>query len=282
MSRPVWQGAISFGLVNIPIQLQTAIQEKSVSFHLLSKDGSCRLRRKLYCPDTGKEVDFGDTARGVEVAKDEYVLVDDKEIERMRPEKGKSIAIEQFVKLDEIDPIYFDRAYFVAPTNGSDKAYKLLHEAMKESGRVGVAIFVMRGRQYMCALRVTGDGLILHTMHYPDEVLSIDDALPNTLAKAKGPAKELSVARQLIDAMTHKLDLSGFHDDYREQVTALIERKRSGKKTVAPADDHDDAPAPKTSNLMDALRRSLSVSKSPRAHPVRRPRVTARRRRTAA
>jgi len=282
MSRPVWQGAISFGLVNIPVQLQTAVQEKTVSFHMLSKDGSCRLRRKLYCPETGKEVDFGDTTRGVEIAKDEYVLVDDKEIERMRPEKGRTIAIEQFVKLDEIDPIYFDRAYFVAPTNGSDKAYKLLHEAMKESGRVGLALFVMRGRQYLCALRVSSEGLILHTMHYPDEVLSIDDALPSTLAKAKGPAKELGVARQLIDAMTHPLDLSNFHDDYREQVNALIERKRSGKKIVAPADDHDDAPAPKTSNLMDALRRSLSVSKTPRTRQPRRPRVTSRRRRTAA
>jgi len=282
MSRPVWQGAISFGLVNIPVQLQTAVQEKTVSFHMLSKDGSCRLRRKLYCPDTGKEVDFGDTARGVEVAKDEYVLVDDKEIERMRPEKGHTITIEQFVNLDEIDPIYFNRPYFAAPTGGSDKAYKLLHQAMGASGRLGLATFVMRGRQYLSALRVSGEGFVLHTMHYPDEVLSIEDALPSTLARAKAPEKEIAVARQLIDAMTHALDLSGFHDDYREQVTALVERKRAGKKTVAPADDHDDAPPAKTTNLMDALRRSLSVSKAPRPRSARRPRATTRRPRDAA
>src|SRR6204780_41880 len=102
MFRPIWQGSINFGLVNIPISLQTAVREKNVSFHLLSKDGSCRLRRKLYCPDTGKEFDFGDTARGIEVGKDEYVLVDEKELNKIKPEKGRSIAIEQFVKLEEI------------------------------------------------------------------------------------------------------------------------------------------------------------------------------------
>ena len=264
MSRPIWQGSINFGLVNIPITLQTAVREKNVSFHLLSKDGSCRLRRKLYCPDTGKEVDFGDTARGIEVGTDEYVLVDEKELAKIKPEKGRSIGIEQFVDLDEIDPIYLDRPYFVAPANGSDKAYKLLLEAMKESSRVGLARFVMRGRQYLAALRVMGDGLVLHTMHYPDEVLSLDDSLPGTLVRAKAPAKEIQVANQLIEAMTHPLELSGFKDDYREQVEALIEQKKRGKKTVATSDDHDDEPIPPTINLMDALRRSLSSSKSAR------------------
>jgi DNA end-binding protein Ku len=262
MSRPIWQGSINFGLVNIPISLQTAVREKSVSFHLLSKDGSCRLRRKLFCPDTGKEFDFGDTARGIEVGKDEYVLVDEKELDKIKPEKGRSIAIEQFVKLEEIDPIYLDRPYFVAPSIGSDKAYKLLLEAMKESGRVGLARFVMRGRQYLAALRVMGDGLVLHTMHYPDEVLSLDDSLPGTLVRAKAPPKEVQVAGQLIEAMTQPLELSGFKDDYREQVEALIEQKKKGRKTVATSDDHNDEPIPPTINLMDALRRSLSSSKS--------------------
>ncbi len=269
MSRPVWQGAISFGLVNIPVQLQTAVQEKTVSFHLLSKDGSCRLRRKLYCPDTGKEFDFGETARGVEVAKDEYVLVDEKEIERMRPEKGRVIAIEQFVKQDEVEPLYLDRPYFVTPAKDSEKAYKLLLEAMRESGRIGIARFVMRGHQYLAAIRVLGDGLVLHTMHYPDEVLSLDDALPSTMSKVKEPGKEIQVASQLISAMTHPLKLSQFKDDYREKVEALVEEKRRGKKTVAPADDHEDAPPPKTINLMEALRQSLAANKSGRDHQAR-------------
>jgi DNA end-binding protein Ku len=266
MARPIWQGSINFGLVNIPVQLQTAVREKTINFHMLSKDGSCRLRRKLYCPDTGEEFDFGDTARGIEVGKDEYVLIDDKELEKMRPEKGRSIAIEQFVKLEEIDPIYLDRPYFVTPANGSDKAYKLLLEAMKDSGRVGLAKFVMRGKQYIAAVRAVDDGLILHTMHYPDEVLSLDETLPSTLARAKAPAKEVQVASQLIDAMTHPLDLSGFKDDYREQVQALVDQKRKGNKTIATSDDHDDEPIPPTINLMDALRKSLSANKNGRSN----------------
>src|ERR1700750_745497 len=119
MARPIWKGSIQFGLVNIPVQLETAVREKTVHFHMLSKDGSCRLRRKLVCPDTGDEVEFNDTARGIEVAKDEYVLVDEKELDKLKPEKGRAIEIEQFVKLEEIDPVYFDRVYYVTPTEGS-------------------------------------------------------------------------------------------------------------------------------------------------------------------
>jgi len=271
-ARPIWKGSIQFGLVNIPVQLETAVREKAVSFHLLSKDGSCRLRRKLVCPDTGEEVNYSDTARGIEVAKDQYVLVDEKELDKLKPEKGRAIEIEQFVKLSDIDPIYFDRVYYVTPGDGSAKAYKLFYEALKESGRIGIARFVMRDREYVAALRVMGDGIVLHTMHYADEVLSLDDTLPGTIAKAKPAAKEVQFARQLIDAMTDSLDLDKFKDDYRIQVENLIEQKRSGKKTVAVKDDHDDEPIPRTINLMDALKRSLAASKSPRparAHPHR-------------
>ena len=274
MARPIWKGSINFGLVNIPIQLETAVREKTVSFHLLSKDGSCRLRRKLVCPDTGKEIAYDDTARGIEVGKDEYVLVDEKEIEKIKPERGRSIEIEQFVELDDIDPIYFDRVYYVTPTEGSSKAYRLLHEAMKESGRVGLARFVMRDKQYIAALRVVGDGVVLHTLHYADEVLSLDDALPGTIAKAKPAAKELQIAQQLIQSMTKPLDLSDFKDDYREQLEALVESKKHGHKTVeASTDDADAEHLPRTINLMDALKRSLQAKKPARGAPaVRHPR----------
>ncbi len=276
MARPIWKGSIAFGLVNIPIQLETAVREKTVSFHMLSKDGGCRLRRKLYCPDTGEEFEYGDTARGIEVGKDEYVLVDDKEIEAIRPEKGRTIEIEQFVKISEIDPIYFDRVYFVTPTEGSSKAYRLLHEAMNSTGKIGLARFVMRERQNLAAIRVVDDGIVLHTLHYDDEVLKLEEALPGTLAKVKPAAKELDVAKQLIDAMTHPLELEKFKDDYREQLEALIDRKKSGKKTVAVSDDHDDEPLPRTINLMDALKRSLAKK------PVRSASHAARSRRKSA
>jgi DNA end-binding protein Ku len=277
MGRPIWKGSISFGLVNIPIQLETAVREQTIHFHMLSKDGSCRLRRKLYCPETGKEFEFGDTARGIEVSKDQYVVVDEKELEALKPDKGRAIEIEQFVELEEIDPVYFDRVYFVTPGDNSAKAYRLLYEAMKETNRVGLAKFVMRDKEYVAAIRVMGDGIVLHTVHFPDEVLSLEDALPGTLGKAKPAAGELQVARQLIDAMTTPLDLSAYKDTYRQKVEDLIDRKKKGKKTVAVADDHDDEPLPRTINLMDALKRSLHGTRPPRAagrttgrHPRRR------------
>src|ERR1700722_16346283 len=118
MARPIWKGAITFGLVNIPIQLEMAVHDKTVNFHMMSDDGTCRLRRKLYCPETGKEFDFSQTARGIEIAKGEYVLVDEAEIKRLKPERGKAIEIVQFIKQEEIDPRYFDRVYYIVPTEG--------------------------------------------------------------------------------------------------------------------------------------------------------------------
>lgn len=272
MSRPIWKGSITFGLVSIPIHLETAVREKSVSFHLLSKDGSCRLRRKLVCPETGDEVAYSDTTRGIEVAKDQYVTIDPKEIDALKPEKGKSIEIEQFVKLEEIDPVFFDKAYYVTPADGGSKPYKLLVEAMSKSGKIGLARFVMRERQNLAALRVVGDGIILHTMHYADEVLAMNDSLPSTLAKAKPAGKELQIAQQLIDAMTRPLVLDDYRDDYRESLEKMIEKKVAGKDTQAVYDDLEDEPIPANINLMDALKRSLAASKPARSgtrHPRR-------------
>jgi DNA end-binding protein Ku len=271
MARPIWKGSLTFGLVNIPVQLEMAVRDKRVSFHMVSKDGTCRLRRKLYCPDTGKEFDFNETGRGIEIGKGEYALVEESEIKHLRPAQGRAIEIDQFVKLAEIDPIYFDSAYFVVPTEASGKAYKLLYDAMSQSDRIAIAHFVMRERQYLSAIRIYGQGMVLHTMHYADEVLSVDDSLPRGLEKFKSAAKEIQIARQLIDAMTRPLDLSSFKDEYREALEKLIEQKKQGKPIVAEA--HNGKPPPRTTNLMDALRRSLTSSRpSPASsrHPRRR------------
>lgn len=261
MPRPIWKGSITFGMVNIPIQLQTATRERKVSFHLLSKDGSCRLRQKLYCPDTHKEYDFGDTARGVEIGKDEYVLVDQKEIDKIKPVKGRSIEIQQFVQLHEIDPIYFDRVYFVTPDEGSGKSYRLLQAAMAANNSIALARFVMREKEYLAALRVVGKGIVLHTLYFADEVLSLEDALPGTLGAGKLPPKELELAQQLVEAMTHPLDLSTFKDEFRTQLEELVKEKSQGKKTVQRADADDDN-IPPTINLMEALKKSLAGKKS--------------------
>jgi DNA end-binding protein Ku len=277
MAHALWKGSISFGLVNVPVQLETAVREKSVSFHMLSKDGHCRLRRKLYCPDTGEEFEFSDTTRGIEVEPGHYVVVQPEEIDKLRPAKDRTIDIQQFVKLKEIDPIYFDRVYFVVPAQGSAKPYRLLHQAMLESEKIALARFILHQKQQLGALRVMGDGLVLHTMHYPDEVLAMDDSLPGTLAQAKADSKQVAIAKQLIDSMTHKLDLTQFHDEYRERLEMLVQQKKGQRKTVPVSDDHDDKAAMPTINLMEALKKSLReggrsssrgrTTRSSHAHP---------------
>ncbi len=262
MGRPIWKGSINFGLVSIAMQLETAVKEKTIRFHMLTKDGTCRLRQKLYCPDTNKEYDFGETARGIEVAPGQYALVEKEEIAKIKPQRGHAIEIEQFVELDEIDPIYFDAVYFVVPTGESVKAYKLLHDAIREHHRIGLARFVMHDRQHLAALRAMGRGLVLHTMHYADEVLSMDDVLPTSLSHATATAGEIKIARQLIDQMTQPADLKKFKDDYRQQMESLIEQKKMGKKTVTIADDEQAEEIPHTINLMEALKRSLEANKS--------------------
>jgi DNA end-binding protein Ku len=255
MARPIWKGAITFGLVNVPIQMEMAVHEKTVHFHMMSSDGTCRLRRKLYCPETNKEFDFGDTARGIEIAKGEYVLLDEKEIKRLRPESGRTIEIVQFVRQDEIDPIYFDREYYVVPVDGSAKAYKLLFEAMKGRKKIALAQFIMREKQYLCTIRPIGQGLILHTMHYADEVVTPEDAIPTAVGKTKSNAREVEAAEKLIDSLTDKLDLSRFHDEYREKLEEMIERRKHGQ--TMEVSEVEDRPVHRTTNLMDALRRSL-------------------------
>ena len=262
MARSLWKGSITFGLVNIPIQLNTAVREKGISFNLLSKDGRCRLRRKLYCPETGKEYDFGDTARGLEVAPDQYVIVDEKEIENLKPEKGRTIEIEQFVDVAEVDPVYFNRVYYVAPAEGAAKPYRLLVEAMKQSGKAAVARFTFHDRQHLVILRVIGEsGIALHTLHYADEVIPVDEVLPETIDKAKVTRQELDVAEKLIEALSRPLDVGEWRDQYREKLQALIDAKSEGK-TVRVADTHDDEPPPRTINLMEALKKSLAQNRA--------------------
>jgi DNA end-binding protein Ku len=255
--------------------MEMAVHEKTAHFHMMSSDGTCRLRRKLYCPETGKEFDFADTARGIEIAKGEYVLLDEKEIKRLRPESGRTIEIVQFVRQDEIDPIYFDREYYLVPAEGSAKAYRLLFDAMRDSKRVALARFVMREKQYICAIRPIGEGLILHTMHYVDEVVPPDEGIPQTVSKTKSNARELDAARKLIDSMTSKLDLAQFRDEYREKLEEMIERRKHGQ--TMEVSEVEDRPVHRTTNLMDALRRSLKSTPSHDGHGRGNGRAAARR-----
>jgi DNA end-binding protein Ku len=257
MSRPIWTGSINFGLVSIPVEMQMAVHEKTVHFHMLSKDGHCRLRRKLYCPQTGKEYDFGDTARGVEVGPENYAIVDQAEINRLKPEKGRSLEIVQFIGAGAVDPVFYDRVYYLKPGKDAYKAYKLLMESMISSKKTAIARFVMRERQYLCLLRPIEGCLGLHTMHYADEVEQPDVAATEALGRIKLSTGEMNMAAELIKAMTRPLKIEEFKDEYREQLQDLVDAKVKGKELKrAPAEEEREAP--RTINLMEALKRSLA------------------------
>src|SRR5436190_20198125 len=192
VARSIWSGSISFGLVNIPVKLVTAVRDKSVHFNLLAADGGSRLRRKLYSPDTGKEYEYDQTVRGYEIAPDRYVIVKDEEIEKLRPEKTRRLDITEFVELEAVDPIFYDNTYYLAPDEGGAKAYALLVAAMKRTKRIAVARFVMRDRQYLAAIRPVDGALLLHTMRYADEIVPKSD-LGELPSASDLPKKEIEV-----------------------------------------------------------------------------------------
>jgi len=259
-SRSLWTGSITFGLVNIPVKLFVAVREKNIQFHMLHDQDHVRLQRKMVCPNDGKEVHAEHTVKGYEVSPGEYVVVREAELEAAAPKKSKTIEIEDFVDLDQIDPVYFDRPYYIVPQESGVKAYRLLVEAMEKSKKVGVARFVMRNKEYLCALRPQESALILETMHFNDEVIPVDkvDGVPH---KAKSDERELKMASQLIESLSTKFKPEKYHDTYREAVQEIIEKKAEGEKIVTPP-DVDDKKKGRATNLMAALEASLAKAKS--------------------
>jgi DNA end-binding protein Ku len=258
--RSIWSGSISFGLVNIPVKLVTAVRDKSIHFNMLSPDGKSRLRRKLYSPETGKDFEYDQTVRGYEIAPDQYVIVKDEELEKLRPEKSRRLDIQEFVELAKVDPIYYDSTYYVAPDEGGAKAYALLVNAMKRTKRIALARFVMRDRQYLAAIRPSEGALVLHTMRYADEIVPVSD-LGELPGSSDLPKKELEVAESLIEALEGDFDPSQFHDEVRERLEKLIEAKAAGQEIVLAASDEREGPP--VLDLMDALKKSLDKAKKP-------------------
>jgi len=268
MPRSLWTGAVSFGLVSVPVRLTTAVRDNDIHFHMLSPDGTCRLRRKLYCPDTGKEYDFHETARGYEVAPDQYVLVTDEELDSIKPEKGHTIDIEDFVEIAQVDPIYYHKTYYLLPGDGGEKAYKLLADAMIDTGRAAVAHFTMRDKQHLVLLRPLDGALVLHTLYFADEVAlpaAFEDQMPAHVRMSKN---EKATAEKLIEALAADFDPRKYHDEYRERLAAMLEKKAEGEEVaVAPASDED---VPETYSLMDALKKSVASAKKKPASKSRR------------
>jgi len=260
MPRAIWSGAISFGLVNVPVKLYSATSPKTVRFHQLSRETGSRIRQKRVDSSTGDEVAFEDIVKGYELTPDRYVVVEPEELEALDPKATKTIDIEEFVDLDEIDPIYYDHSYYLAPATGGAKAYRLLLEAMRESGKVAIGKIVIRSKQQLCALRPSGEAMALSTMLFGDEVLPSDrlDELDG-LQDAEATQRELTMAQQLIDSLSAEFDPEKFKDEYRERVLELIERKAAGEEIAVAPEAEETAPAP---DLMAALEASLAEVRS--------------------
>jgi DNA end-binding protein Ku len=256
--RAIWSGTVSFGLVSIPVKMHSAVHEHKVGFHRLSPDGTCRLRMKLFCPETGEEYEFGEAARGYEVGPDRYVLVDDEELEALRPEGSRSIDIEDFVDLAEIDPIYYDRPYHLTPDKNGVKPYRLLAEAMERSARVAIARFVMRSREYLAVLRSVEGALLLSTMHYRDEVVLPSDAEGRPAGGVELGARELEMADRLIESMRVPFDPGAYRDEYRERLEAMLRAKAEGQTVTAPSGP--ERRGGEVVDLMEALKRSLGAA----------------------
>jgi len=269
MARAIWTGAISFGLVNVPVKLYAATSPKAVRFHQLSSKTGGRIRQKRVDSTTGDEVPFEEIVKGYEITPDRYVVITPEELETLDPKATKTIDVEDFVDLVEIDPIYFDHSYYVAPAPGGAKAYRLLLEAMREAGKVALCRIVLRSKQHLCALRPTGDVLTLSTMLFGDEVLAPDrlDEL-DSVAETEASERELAMARQLIDSLSSDFEPSKYRDEYRDRVLALIERKAGGEEiTAQPAEEPQPAP-----DLMAALEASLAAVQGDRPAPASKPR----------
>src|SRR5437588_2369326 len=274
MARAIWSGAISFGLVNVPVKMYSATQPKTVRFHQLSGKTGARIRQKRVDPTTDEEVAYEDIVKGYEITPDRYVLIEPEELEALDPKATKTVDIEEFVDLEDIDPIYYDHSYYLAPTAGGAKAYRLLLDAMKEAGKVGIGRVVLRSKQQLCALRPTGEVLTLTTMLWGDEVLAPDrlDEL-ESVGEAGASGRELKMAEQLIESLSAEWDPAVFRDEYREQVLDLIERKAAGEEIAVQPQAEEPAAAP---DLMAALEASLAAvgTEKPKG-PARRKRAPA-------
>ena len=258
MPRSIWTGAISFGLVTVPVKLYSAVNRKTVRFHQLSSKSGVRIAQKRVDPQSGEEVPYEDIVKGYELAPDRYVVIEPAELDTLQPKKTKTIEIEDFVELSQIDPIFYDHPYYLAPGPGGAKPYRLLLEAMAETEKVAIARVVIRSKEQLVAIRAMGDVLEMATMLFADEVAAPErlDELPDP-KDVKTTKREVEIAKQLIGSLAGDFQPEKYHDTYRADVFALIERKAEGKKiAVQPEAEEASTPAP---DLMSALKASLDA-----------------------
>jgi DNA end-binding protein Ku len=262
MPRAIWSGAISFGLVNIPVKLYSAVSRKTVRFHQIDAESGQRIRQQRVNPANGEEVPYEQIVKGYEISPDKYVTISPEELEALEPQKTRTIDIEQFVDLEQIDPIYYDHPYYLAPDKGAAKAYKLLLDAMEQADKVAIARVVIRSKENLVALRSYGGAITLETMLFPDEVVDPEsiEELAATDGDVKTTKRELDMAKQLIESLSGDFEADQYRDEYRERVLDLIERKAAGETITVEAPEPERKEVP---DLMAALEASIASAKSP-------------------
>jgi DNA end-binding protein Ku len=258
MARAIWSGSISFGLLNVPVRMYSAVARRNIALREIRESDSARIKHRRFAEGTDEEVPYDEIIKAYELTPGQYVPLTKEEMEALAPEKTRAIDVSDFVDLDEIDPMYFDSPYYLGPADGAEKAYSLLAKAMAASGKVAIARFVLRNKEHLAAIRSNGEVLTLTTMRFADEVVPAQELeiLPE---KAQKPAqREQEMAEQLIESLSTDFDPGAYHDEYREQLLALIERKAEGKEIVAA--DTEAPKATKAPDLMAALEESIAAA----------------------
>ncbi len=260
MPRPVWTGSLSFGLVNVPVKAFTATRDHSVHFHQLEKKTGARIRNQRVSDKTGKQVDADDIEMGYELRKGRYVTFEKDELEELKPESTRAVEVTDFVALEDIDPMFYDRTYWLAPADDHAKeAYQLLHAAMVERGRVGIGTVVMRNNQYLTAIRPIDKALAMSTMRFADEIVDRSDIDGLPTRRTKPSPKALQLATQIVDALSSEWNPEQYHDTYTEELEDIIAKKDKGKADVV-EESGTTEPRADVGDLMAALEASISKS----------------------
>src|SRR5712692_1805069 len=255
--RSIWKGVITFGMVSIPVQLFPATQDKDISFHLLHKPDHSRIKFKRWCAAEDREVEQDELVKAFEVSKDQYVEITDEDLEQLPLPARHTIELSAFVNSAEIDPIYYEKSYYLEPEETGVEPYALLMKVLEKKGVTGVATVALRNKESLCALRPLDGTILLETLHYPDEIREREDSLPNVPVNER----ELAVASTLVDALAEPFDPSKYHDHYREALLELIKAKTEGRAVVVP---ESEAPGQVT-NIMEALRASIEAARKRKA-----------------
>ncbi|RCK68602.1 Ku protein [Desertihabitans brevis] len=259
MARAIWTGALSFGLVSIPVGLYSATEEHEVRFHQFERGTSSRIRYRRVNEDTGKEVGYDDIVKGAEVGDGEYVMLSDEDLESVEPGRSRTVDITDFVEAAEIDPIHYQKSYYLAPADETAaKPYGLLVAALTKADKIAVATFVMRSKEYLAAIRPSGDVLVLETMYFADEVRDPAEFLPEVPKAPSARGKDVQMAIDLIEAMTSRWDPANYTDSYTERVEQLVEAKRDDREVVTSTEPEEGG---EVVDLVAALKASLDAAR---------------------